>query len=694
MLATPPDSEPHTDDPPLAEASLLLAEYLDSARAEAAFARLVERAGGMVYGSALRRTGDAQLAEEVMQNVFTILARKAASLRRHPSLAAWIFQTTRYEAAKAMRAENRRRKKLNALAEDLARDSGPRPESGEDENWREALPALYESLDTLPERERALVLERFFEGRKFNEIAEKSGRSEAACKMGVKRALDKLSRFLTSRGVTLSATAVASALTAEFARSAPLHAAALVAPKALAASGGLTAAVLFTNTVQTMSTLKTATLTGVAVLAVATVPFFMQESHATKARESLSELDGRRAALEQRVRVALDGKSAAGPVIAGEGLERTIGDLLAAAEEPLDIETLMNRLLEAVMSRDMVGMIRIFLPVANLDADQYGRLIDELKNYGGNAQVKQMAMQMLGSFAPSDNPRDSLERMMDLELEPYAYSNLLSQWAAKDPDAAYAWYQEKLAAGALAGKGVHNTPEDVLLRQLLGGMARKDPGRALDLVEQAKDASKRGNMLAEMGFGMGEQLKETGDDTHFRRLLALADAHYDRVQVVESALHAQVRDGSIADGMAFIEKYLDEPEQRRAAMVDMMANQRALPLAERAEWLLANVPPESQGEALGEFARRMMWNGQADMSQWLETQAEGPVRDAGYTSFATALEQQGSFKEAFDAAGRISDAAAREENEHRIANTWLARDPEQARERIPTAILESMQAAE
>ena len=59
---------------------------------------LVSNLGDLVYSSALRRTQNSQLAEEIAQNVFAILARKADSLRRHPSLTAWIFETTRLEA--------------------------------------------------------------------------------------------------------------------------------------------------------------------------------------------------------------------------------------------------------------------------------------------------------------------------------------------------------------------------------------------------------------------------------------------------------------------------------------------------------------------------------------------------------------------------------------------------------------------
>ena len=74
---------------------------MSGGRTEAAFQKIVERLGPLVHSSALRRTGSQTIAEEITQNVFTSLARKAERLVRHPSVMAWIFKTTRFEASKA-----------------------------------------------------------------------------------------------------------------------------------------------------------------------------------------------------------------------------------------------------------------------------------------------------------------------------------------------------------------------------------------------------------------------------------------------------------------------------------------------------------------------------------------------------------------------------------------------------------------
>ena len=56
---------------------LSLLKLFTQERDEAAFTKLVGRHLGMVYGVVYRRTGSRELAEELTQNVFTALARKA-----------------------------------------------------------------------------------------------------------------------------------------------------------------------------------------------------------------------------------------------------------------------------------------------------------------------------------------------------------------------------------------------------------------------------------------------------------------------------------------------------------------------------------------------------------------------------------------------------------------------------------------
>jgi DNA-directed RNA polymerase specialized sigma24 family protein len=92
----------------MAEDAALLRDYAEEDSGEA-FAELVRRHLNLVYGAALRRVGgNAPLAEDVSQQVFTALARNAKSLARRPSLTGWLYTTVRFAAAQAVQTERRR----------------------------------------------------------------------------------------------------------------------------------------------------------------------------------------------------------------------------------------------------------------------------------------------------------------------------------------------------------------------------------------------------------------------------------------------------------------------------------------------------------------------------------------------------------------------------------------------------------
>src|SRR3989449_9370745 len=79
---------------------------------ESAFRALVTRHVHLVYATALRQVGDAGLAEEITQNVFVALARKAPRLARLETLAGWLHRTSILEAKARIRSELRDRKSV------------------------------------------------------------------------------------------------------------------------------------------------------------------------------------------------------------------------------------------------------------------------------------------------------------------------------------------------------------------------------------------------------------------------------------------------------------------------------------------------------------------------------------------------------------------------------------------------------
>lgn len=215
----------------------LLRDFAET-RSEAAFAEIVRRQVALVHSAALRQVnGDAHLAQDVTQLVFTDLALKAGEVARHRVLAGWLFTSTRFAAAKLVRGERRRqaREAEAHTMNEITRDETVKLD------WERVRPVLDETLAELGDADREAILLRFFEGRDFAEVGARLRLSDNAARMRVERALDKLHGLLAKRGVTSTTAALAVALGANAVIAAPAGLAASVTGAALAGGGAVAA---------------------------------------------------------------------------------------------------------------------------------------------------------------------------------------------------------------------------------------------------------------------------------------------------------------------------------------------------------------------------------------------------------------------------------------------------------------------
>jgi HEAT repeat protein len=109
------------------------------------------------------------------------------------------------------------------------------------ETWNQIAPLLDGAMEQLGQKDHDALVLRFFEGRNFKEVGAALGASEDAAKMRVNRALEKLRKFFTKRGVSSTTAILAGAISANSVQAAPVALAksvtAVAMAKGAAASG-------------------------------------------------------------------------------------------------------------------------------------------------------------------------------------------------------------------------------------------------------------------------------------------------------------------------------------------------------------------------------------------------------------------------------------------------------------------------
>lgn len=364
---------------------------------EAAFRGLVERYAGLVLGIAERTTNDRETAREVAQDTFLLLARKAREVRGRP-VAGWLHRTAVFLAKNARRAQMRR----DHYRQEYAAEALQPGDSSAEAEWEKTLPLLDALISSLPESERDIVVEHYLMQRPFGEIAAARTTTADAVRKRAARALERLTRRLHARGVTLSVAAAAAGLTSRTAKAAPPGFADAVTGHVLHAAQPLTAGTLVAHSLATMTIAKS-TIVAAALALVAPAGW--------------EWLEARRSPPAPPAPAAGDA-----PPAAGNTIDPRLEPIAAAMRSGRSLREDPEPWLEAVASAGDLpeDLLTDALAPAGRGGDQEGSML-----------IREALFARMAEFDPHEAARRAGRDLI-------AWRGILKTWMPADPDAALA----------------------------------------------------------------------------------------------------------------------------------------------------------------------------------------------------------------------------------------------------------------
>lgn len=174
----------------------LIRRYAED-RDDLAFTALVERHGKLVWGVGLRMLRRREDAEDAFQAVFLVLSRRAKSLSKELSLAAWLHGVTIRVCLAQNRASRRRQRRIERAAAAV---------KDEEEMYRrETLRSLIDQeLRAMPLRYREVLIMCDIEGFTREEVADRLHVPAGTICSRLARGREKLKRRLVRQGIAVA----------------------------------------------------------------------------------------------------------------------------------------------------------------------------------------------------------------------------------------------------------------------------------------------------------------------------------------------------------------------------------------------------------------------------------------------------------------------------------------------------------
>jgi len=259
--------------------AVLLNRFTRKGDAEA-FAEIIRRHAGLVYGAALRILVDVDRASDVAQETFLQLTKDANNVTG--SLPGWLHRVATHKAIDQMRRDaSRRRREAEYVAE----------KPHEVTEWRELSRCVDEELNKLDSETRDILVAHFLQGQTTRQIALVHGVSQATVSRRIDAGVTRLRGTLRKRGILVAAGILGTLLGKNAVQAAPralmteLGKMALVGGHAAAGAAGASVAQTVAGGVFAGVKAKAVAVAAVVVIGAGTVVTYQ---HATRLSSSQS----------------------------------------------------------------------------------------------------------------------------------------------------------------------------------------------------------------------------------------------------------------------------------------------------------------------------------------------------------------------------------------------------------------------
>ncbi len=582
----------------------LLNRYVRS-RSDPDFRALVDHYGGLVFGVAQRRLGNAELAKEATQNVFIILSKKAATIRNTHKLAGWLHRVAVGECSNLIRKERSHFNKMKQFGEEERAHMTTEPCSTTIAD--DAKPFLDEAIARLSQADRDAVMLRYYEGQTFGEIGVALGKSEEAIRKRIARALARMSIFLRHKGVRVSTVALGATLPSLLVHPLPTGYASIIAANT-------------SGTVPVAATAMSAKLIAVGaslgLLAISIVGFQTGERSTRNAAP-----------------LGLQANSAPPVSFVPARPNQTISlePLLVAANS----ETLRGMW-------DRAAKHHAELYIQSIPADRF----EEAMRLIAQLDLRQdVAEKILASWASIDGEtamRHAQEYLSAAEFQGIA-GTLLKQWSLRNGRAAWVWYRNR----DLSLSSSHTVVEEIFSNW--AEQAPEDAFMAIQELDRFKDADDRVSSLQGMFSGQLPQEQLIG---YLDRLQEESDLAAAGSQLV-SAWAKQ----SPMQAAAWVQTLDSDGALRARAEQELAIQWIQYDGAAAADWLHSNsVSPPSERMLM--IVKHWAWRDPYAAGEWLSLQKLDATADRAIAEFVHHC-QDFDVQSAFSWANSIHDPELR-----------------------------------